>query len=168
MQSIALVSRLRRDARAFTHPIGARLRRPPPVAPRIPDMPQTEAASWRLLMQYIRGWATADPATIARATVDGYRFRDPLVGVFSRQRLSRYFEFLHAQFDCAAVRAQPMFHLHGPMDESIQGEFAFFREAPQLGLTGIARILVGQRGVMAETVTYDLSMATELLRSPRC
>jgi hypothetical protein len=53
------------------------------------------------------------------------------------------------------------------MDGCTQGEFAFFREAPQLGLTGIARILVGPRGVMAETVSYDLNMATEMLRRPR-
>jgi hypothetical protein len=103
---------------------------------------------------------------IAGAAVDGYRFHDPLVGVFTGQRLSRYFEFLHAHFDCDGVRAQPAFHLRGPLDGYVQGEFTFFREAPQLGLTGIARILVGRRGVMAETVAYDLSMATELLRSP--
>jgi hypothetical protein len=117
-------------------------------------------------MRYIAGWAQADPAMIAQAASDGYRFHDPLVGVFSRQRLSRYFEFLHARFDCAGTRAQPAFHLHGPMDDCAEGEFAFFREAPQLGLTGIARILVGARGVIAETVSYDLNMATEMLRRP--
>jgi hypothetical protein len=118
-------------------------------------------------MRYIAGWAQADPAMIARAAVDGYRFHDPLVGVFGRQRLSRYFAFLDAQFACAAVRAQPAFYLHGPMDGCAQGEFTFFREAPQLGLTGIARIRVGPRGVMAETVSYDLNMAAEMLRKPR-
>ena len=86
--------------------------------------------------------------------------------MFAGQRLSRYFEFIHAQFDCDGVHAQPAFYLRGPMDGCAQGEFAFFREAPQLGLTGIARIFVGPRGVVAETVVYDLNMATEMLRSP--
>ena len=101
---------------------------------------------------------------IAGVTADGYRFHDPLVGMFSRQRLSRYFALLHAQFDCAGVRAQPAFYLCGPMDGGAAGEVTFFREAPQLGLTGVARILIGPRGVMAETVSYDLNMATEMLR----
>ena len=104
---------------------------------------------------------------IAGAAIDGYRFHDPLVGVFTGQHLSRYFALLHARFACDDVPAQPKFYLHGPMDGCAQGEFAFFREAPQLGLTGVTRILVGARGVMAETVAYDLNMATEILRSPR-
>lgn len=103
---------------------------------------------------------------IAGAAIDEYRFHDPLVGMFTGQRLSRYFEFLRAQFDCDGVRTQAAFYLRGPMDGCAQGEFTFFREAPQLGLIGIARILVGPRGVMAETVAYDLNMATEMLRSP--
>jgi hypothetical protein len=105
---------------------------------------------------------------IALAVADGYRFHDPLVGVFTRQRLPRYFKFLRARFDSAAVRAEPAFYLRGPMDGCpAQGEFVFFREAPQLGLTGMARILVGPRGVMAETVSYDLNMAAEVLRRSR-
>jgi hypothetical protein len=128
---------------------------------------QTEAAPWRSLMRYSTGWAQADPTMIAGAAIEGYRFHDPLVGVFTAQRLSRYFEFLRAQFDYDGARARPAFYLHGPMDGGAQGELEFFREAPQLGLTGIARILVGPRGVMAETVAYDLNVATEMLRSPR-
>ena len=152
MQSTVLAPRVRRNpSRISIHP-AAWLR------------PHAEAAPWRSLARYIAGWAQADPALIARAASDEYRFHDPLVGVFSRQRLSRYFAFLHGQFDWAGVRAQPAFNLHGPMDGGAEGKFTFFREAPQLGLTGITRILVGPRGVIAETVSYDLNMATEMLR----
>jgi len=116
-------------------------------------------------MRYVTGWAQADPVLIAGAATEGYRFHDPLVGAFTGQRLSHYFEFLHARFDCDGVPAQPAFYLRGPIDGYAQGEFTFFREAPQLGLTGITRILVGPHGVMTETVAYDLNMATEILRS---
>jgi len=43
----------------------------------------------------------------------------------------------------------------------------FWREAPRIGLTGIARIEVGERGVSADCVAYDLNMASDLLRGPR-
>ena len=164
MQSTAPAPRLRRNAsRAIAQPPGARMYHG--ASPASFGL-QIEAAPWRSLMRYITGWAQADPAMIAGAAIDEYRFHDPLVGVFTGQRLSGYFEFLHAQFDCDGVRAQPAFYLRGPMDGCTSGEFAFFREAPQLGLTGIARILVGTRGVIAESVAYDLNMATEMLRRP--
>ena len=118
-------------------------------------------------MRYITGWAQADPAMIAGASIDRYHFHDPLVGMFTSQRLFRYFEFLHERFGCDGVLAQPAFYLRGPMDGCVQGEVAFFREAPHLGLTGVTRILVGAHGVMTEIVAYDLNMATEILRSPR-
>ena len=163
MSSTALAPRLRRNAsRAIANPPGARLYRGALGS----SGAQSEGAPWRSLVRYITGWAQADPAMIAGAAIDEYRLHDPLVGVFTGQRLSGYFEFLHAQFDCDGVRAQPAFYLRGPLDGCAQGEFAFFREAPQLGLTGIARILVGTRGVIAESVAYDLNMATEMLRRP--
>jgi hypothetical protein len=163
VSSTALAPRLRRNAsRAIANPPGARLYRGAPGS----SGAQSEGAPWRSLVRYITGWAQADPAMIAGAAIDEYRFHDPLVGMFTGQRLSRYFEFLLAQFDCDGVRTQAAFYLRGPMDGCAQGEFTFFREAPQLGLIGIARILVGPRGVMAETVAYDLNMATEMLRSP--
>ena len=163
MSSTALAPRLRRNAsRAIANPPGARLYRGAPGS----SGAQSEGAPWRSLVRYITGWAQADPTMIAGAAIDEYQFHDPLVGMFTGQRLSRYFEFLHAQFDCDGVRTQAAFYLRGPMDGCAQGEFTFFREAPQLGLIGIARILVGPRGVMSETVAYDLNMATEMLRSP--
>ena len=164
MQSTALARQLRRNAsRAIAYPPGTRLHDGRRLAP---SGFQIQAGPWRQsLMRYVTGWAQADPAMIAGAAIDGYRFHDPLVGVFTGQHLSRYFEFLHARFACDNFPAQPAFHLHGPMDGG-EGEFAFFREAPQFGLTGVARVLVGAHGVMAETVAYDLNMATEILRSP--
>ena len=168
VQSTALAQRLRRNA---SHPIaradGTRLYlEVRPAWSWIETGLQAEAAPCRFLVRYIRGWAHADPAMIAEAAIDRYHFHDPLVGEFSGDRLSSYFEFLHTRFDCDGVRAQPAFHLRGPMDGCVPGKFAFFREAPYLGLTGIARILVGTRGVISETVAYDLNMATELLRRP--
>jgi hypothetical protein len=168
MQSTALASRLRHKASdAIPHALGARLYDvAPPASLAIESRPQTEAAPWRRsLLQYITGWAQADPAMIAGAVIEEYRFHDPLVGMFTGKRLPRYFALLDARF-AAGLRAQAAFYLHGPMDGCVQGELVFFREAPQLGLTGIARILIGTRGVMAETVAYDLNMATELLRGP--
>ena len=166
MHSTPPTPRHSRHSRAIAHLLDARLYRgtPLPVS-RIQSGLHTKAAPWRFLVRYISGWAQADPTMIAGAAIDGYRFHDPLVGVFTGQRLSCYFKLIHAQFECDGVQAQPAFYLRGPMDGCTQGEFAFFREAPQLGLTGIARILVGPRGVMAETVAYDPNMATETLRS---
>jgi hypothetical protein len=40
----------------------------------------------------------------------------------------------------------------------------FWREAPRIGLTGISRIEVGERGVVSESVAYDLNLASDLLR----
>ena len=40
----------------------------------------------------------------------------------------------------------------------------FWREAPRIGLTGISQIVVGERGVIAEGVAYDLNEASDMLR----
>jgi hypothetical protein len=56
------------------------------------------------------------------------------------------------------------FCLHGPMDAD-RDELLFWREAPWLGLVGTARIDIGERGVCAESVAYDLNLASDLLRS---
>jgi signal transduction histidine kinase len=56
------------------------------------------------------------------------------------------------------------FFLRGPMDAR-SNELQFWREAPRIGLTGIARIEVGERGVSAECVAYDLNVASDLLRN---
>jgi hypothetical protein len=48
---------------------------------------------------------------------------------------------------------------------SSPGELQFCREAPMIGLTGICKVKLGDQGVIAENVAYDLNLATELLRS---
>jgi hypothetical protein len=42
-------------------------------------------------------------------------------------------------------------------------ELQFWREAPRIGLTGVAEIEVGEQGVIAECVAYDLNMASDIL-----
>jgi hypothetical protein len=55
------------------------------------------------------------------------------------------------------------FFLQCPMD-ACQNELLFWREAPRIGLTGVARMEIGERGVSAESVAYDLNVASDLLR----
>ena len=45
-------------------------------------------------------------------------------------------------------------------------ELQFWREAPRIGLTGVAEIEIGERGVVAERVAYDLNLASEILCRP--
>jgi hypothetical protein len=42
-------------------------------------------------------------------------------------------------------------------------ELQFWREAPRIGLTGVAEIEIGERGVVAERVAYDLNLASDML-----
>jgi hypothetical protein len=42
-------------------------------------------------------------------------------------------------------------------------ELQFWREAPRIGLTGVAWIEIGRLGVSAENVAYDLNMVSDLL-----
>jgi hypothetical protein len=133
-----------------------------------PSMPRTESTHRRLIVSYIHGWATANPAKIRTATAPPYCFTDPLVGDFSRWSLGRYFEHLREVFGIHATerRSAIHFNLWGPMDGlTFDGEYLFWREAPQLGLTGLASLLIGTQGVIAEHVCYDLSLATEMLRT---
>ena len=118
-----------------------------------------------LLDYYVAGWADADPVRILEATAPNYHFYDPLVGLFSRQSLSHYFEMLRAKCARAGAleRSDFAFVLRGPMDGPV-GRQQFWREAPQIGLTGTAQIMVGPYGVMSEEVAYDLNLASDLLR----
>jgi hypothetical protein len=43
-------------------------------------------------------------------------------------------------------------------------ELQFWREAPGIGFTGVAEIEIGERGVVAERVAYDLNLASDILR----
>jgi hypothetical protein len=59
------------------------------------------------------------------------------------------------------------FTLRGPIEMPGQGSAgSYWREAAALGLSGLSRIVVTPHGVMAEVVTYDLNLASDLLR--RC
>ena len=120
------------------------------------------------LVRYLEGWAEADVAEIIAATASGYRFCDPLVGSFLQQSLQDYFSVLRDRLSRGGAirRVDVGFFLRGPMDTpSPPGEFMFWREAPRIGLTGISKIKLGDQGVTADTVAYDLNLATELLRS---
>src|SRR5262245_28875424 len=130
----------------------------------------TETTIWsRHLGWYLEGWAEANLAKIFAATAHGYRFDDPLVGAFSRWSFPVYFEHLRGRFARAgAIAPQDFaFFSHGPMNgPRRRGQLKFFREAPRLGLTGVAFITIGDRGIIAESVAYDLNLASGLLRDP--
>jgi hypothetical protein len=130
----------------------------------------TETVTWRRLLDwYLEGWAEANPAKIFAATAHGYRFDDPLIGAFSRWSFPVYFEHLRGRFARAgAVMARDFaFSIRGPMDGPLRrGRLKFFREAPRLGLSGITFITIGERGIVAENVAYDLNLASDVLRNP--
>jgi signal transduction histidine kinase len=106
-------------------------------------------------------------AKILAATTRDYRFHDPFVGnFFSRWSLHEYFARVQNGLSrLGVIGLQDMaFFLRGPIDAR-SNELQFWREAPRIGLTGIARIEVGERGVSAECVAYDLNVASDLLRN---
>jgi hypothetical protein len=122
------------------------------------------------LARYLEGWAEADPAKIAGATAQDYDFHDPLIGHFSRRTLPQYFGLLRSQLGIAgltATRDDLAFTLRGPVASAPRRANCqqYWREAPRLGLTGIAEITLRDGYVAAETVTYDLNMACEALRA---
>ena len=133
---------------------------------RLDRVHDQQSASW-LLDYYFDGWAEADAAMILDATAPNYHFHDPLVGLFSRQSFPEYFELLQAHFARAGTieRRDLAFRLHGPMNGPAT-KLMFWREAPRLGLTGVAQIIVGPYGVVAERVAYDLNLASDLLTAP--
>lgn len=125
-----------------------------------------EATRSSLLDRYRKGWSEANPDKILDATAPGYRFRDPFVGSFSRRSLREYFDLLQDRLLRAGTIRRPDigFFLSGPMDRpSRPSELQFWREAPRIGLTGVTGIKVGERGVIAESVTYDLNLASDML-----
>jgi hypothetical protein len=125
---------------------------------------RTEA---EILALYFAGWSEAEPRKIADATSAEYSFEDPLVGRFSKHSLPEYFEILRARFAVSGpvVRKDLAFVLRGPI-ESVGGGRTeqYCREAPSLGLTGVATIAATSKGIFADAVSYDLNMACETLR----
>jgi hypothetical protein len=120
------------------------------------------------LGRYIEGWAQTDLEKIIDATGPSYRFTDPFVGSFDARSLRKYFDLLQDRLSCmgAIGRHELAFFLHGPMKRGSHKELQlqFWREAPWIGLTGVAEIEIGERGVVAERVAYDLNMASDILR----
>ena len=150
-----------RAAREISHTVGAR---PALIAVGARDATQPQS-HW--LDRYREGWAEVNPGKIFAATAPDYCFNDPLVGPFSRWSVRTYLERLRSRFARAgATTAQDLaVFIRGPMDGPLQsGPLTFFREVPRLGLTGISVITVGERGVIAETVAYDLNLASDILR----
>ena len=117
------------------------------------------------LNRYIEGWAQTDLEKILDATASSYRFTDPFVGSFDARSLHKYFDLLQDRLSCtgAISRRELAFFLHGPMKLRSHKELQFWREAPRIGLTGVAEIEIGERGVAAERVAYDLNLASEIL-----
>jgi hypothetical protein len=118
------------------------------------------------VVSYLKGWAEANFAKIPAATTPDYRFHDPFVGSFSRWSLHEYFDLVLDRLCCAGAISRPdiAFFLWGPMD-SRPGQLQFWREAPRIGLTGITQIEIAERGVIAESVAYDLNVASHMLRA---
>lgn len=132
-------------------------------AGRMLDGAYDELNTWsHLLDRYLEGWAEVNLTEIFAATAHDYQFDDPFVGVFTRWSFPAYFERLQARFASAGANATQdlAFFVRGPMDGPLsRGRLKFFREAPRLGLTGVTFITIGERGVIAERVAYDLNPA---------
>jgi hypothetical protein len=118
------------------------------------------------LHRYIEGWAQTDVEKILDATDPSYRFTDPFVGSFDGRSLHKYFDLLQDRLSCTGAinRRELAFFLQGPMKLRSHKELQFWREAPRIGLTGVAEIEIGERGVAAERVAYDLNLASDILR----
>src|SRR5262245_42010595 len=101
------------------------------------------------LNRYIEGWAQTDLEKILDATAPSYRFTDPFVGSFDGRSLHKYFDLLQDRLCCTGAISRR--------------ELAFWGEAPRIGLTGVAEIEIGERGVAAERVAYDLNLASDIL-----
>lgn len=150
---------------------GLRIGRRPETFDTIPQpstsRTQEQAASGNALLDcYLEGWAEANPLKIMLVTDPGYQFKDPLVGLFCRTSLPRYFHLLRTKFADAGVTRQRDvgFVLRGISNSpSSEGASQFYREAPELGLTGVATITIGRRGLIAERVAYDSNLALHVL-----
>jgi hypothetical protein len=119
-----------------------------------------------MLKCYLQGWAEANSAKILAATAPGYRFRDPFVGSFFHSTLHEYFDLLQDRLSRAGIirRTDVVFFLSGPVDRPAHArKLQLWREAPAVGLCGVSEIEFGQQGVIAESVAYDLNLASDTL-----
>jgi hypothetical protein len=117
------------------------------------------------LDRYIEGWAQSDLERILEATAPSYRFTDPFVGSFDARSLHKYFYLVQNRLSRMGPigRRELAFFLRGPIKLRSHKELQFWREAPRIGLTGVAEIEIGERGVVAERVAYDLNLASDML-----
>jgi hypothetical protein len=118
------------------------------------------------LDRYVEGWAEANVDKILDGTVASYRFNDPLVGSFSRRSLHEYFYILQDRFSFGGTITQRelAFFLRASSERRCIGkDLRFWREAPLIGLTGIADVETGEQGVIAEHVAYDGNLASDML-----
>lgn len=126
--------------------------------------------SWRLAVAiYVEGWMKADARQIAAATAEDYNLDDPLLGEFSRKTLPTYFSLVANRLRASGNITQHdlSFRFHGPMPNGERpDQLLFWREAPGLGLSGTSTITVDHSGIFRERISYDLNMATEVLRRP--
>jgi hypothetical protein len=137
------------------------------VRPKLARLVDWRSNRNSLLDDYLEGWAEANSAKILAAAAPDFCFYDPLVGTFARRTMHAYFELLQDKLSGAGGirRLDVAFFLHGPMGQRPRaGEFPFWREAPRIGLTGVSAIRLGKRGVIAESVAYDLNLASDALR----
>jgi hypothetical protein len=102
---------------------------------------------------------------ILDATAPDYRFTDPFVGTFVGRTLHKYFDLLQDKLSCTGAIGwgDLAFFLRGPMKLRSLKVFQFWREAPRIGLIGVAEIEIGERSVAAEHVAYDLNLASGIL-----
>jgi hypothetical protein len=144
-------------------------RRVPDAGPKVVQFPgrvrDHNANLTSPLNRYIEGWAQNDLQKIVEATAPSYRFTDPFVGSFDRESLHKYFDLLQDRLSCTGAinRRDLAFVLQGPIDLRSHKHLQFWREAPRIGLTGMTEIEVGEKGVAAEGVAYDLNLASGLL-----
>jgi hypothetical protein len=102
------------------------------------------------LNRYIGGWAQVDLEKILDATAP---IRSSEVSAGS---LHKYFDLLQDRLSRTGAigRRELAFFLPGPMKLRSHKELQFWREAPRIGLTGVAEI----GDVVAERVAYDLNV----------
>ncbi len=119
------------------------------------------------LADYVAVWAAADALRIRTALHRDFVLDDPLLGSFTLDRMQDYFAVVADRFAVSGpVGLQHViFRLHGPMRSAVwPGQLLYAREAPHLGVSGSSSLELWGDLVFRDHVSYDLNMATEVLR----
>ena len=167
MLNSAAIARLLRDSELYRDP--CRVDDAGPKVVQFLDRVRDQNANpTSPLDRYIEGWGQADLEKILEATAPSYRFTDPFVGSFDARSLHKYFYLVQNRLSRMGPigRRELAFFLRGPMKQRSHKELQLWREEPRIGLTGVAEIEIGERGVVAERVAYDLNLASEILCRP--